>query len=104
MNHRENLESLDLEGQVNRLRDLIQSEQSVSSHALGTLLALEMSLEIKNEIVPGSKTGHIVVEWVKTYGQGLVDEAVLYAREFLVNPNKLKKGLENRLFVKEDQS
>jgi hypothetical protein len=44
------------------------------------------------------------VEWVKTYGQELVDEAVLYAREFLVNPNKLKKGLENRLFVKEDQS
>jgi hypothetical protein len=104
MNHRENLESLDLEGQVNRLRDLIQSEQNVSSHALGTLLALEMSLEIKNEIVPGSKTGHIVVEWVKIYGQELVDEAVLYAREFLVNPNKLKKGLENRLFLKEDQS
>ena len=102
MNDRENFENLDIEGQVSRLRDRIQSERNVSSHALGTLLALEMSLEIKNEISPGATTSPIVLEWVGKYGQDIVDEAVLYAREFLVNPTKLKKGLENRLFTEED--
>ncbi len=93
---------ISLEESIKRIDSLLQSnppkDEEKLGFSLGLRLALEMALEIKNQIPLGQKSGLIISEWVKLYGETMAQNSVEVAREFLTKPDKMREGLEKRLF------
>jgi hypothetical protein len=72
-------------------------EEEKIKAAMGIRLALGMAQELKNGKPLGSETTDLVAEWVKVYGQDVVDTAVKVAREFLIKPDEMRRVLGQRL-------
>lgn len=64
---------------------------------LGIKLALGMARELKNGQPLGSETGAWVHGWQKEFGAESTEKAIAIAREFLLNPDKLRKSFAERL-------
>ena len=54
-------------------------------------------LRLRDGKAPGTDTAPRVAEWVDHFGGGSVDEAVLYARHFLLKPKELVGDIESKL-------
>ena len=93
-----------LEDHITRIADMNSQYENPSAHGLGIHLALLMAQEIQNQLPLGSKSGALVASWSSEYSSGLVEEAVLVARQFLLEPETLKSSLEKRLVESGNES
>ena len=94
---RERLERGDLAEIEARLAELGRSEEVPTALSLGLRLAVAMAAEMRDGVPVGSRSGAMVAAWAKNWPQ-TADDAVVVAREFLLNPGKLKETLASRLF------
>jgi hypothetical protein len=95
------LENLELEEHIKRIDSMLEDKDPANeqlSLILGSRLALEMTLELKQGKPLGTQSGDLVLKWNEEYGAQAVEDVVSVARSFLTKPEELKKGLEKRLF------
>lgn len=91
-------EEATIEEQILRLEMLIQSEKSPGPSLLGVRLALEMGLEIKEQIPLGSKSALLIKDWQAKYSSTAIEECIAIAKTFLLKPNELTAAIRQKLF------
>ena len=64
----------------------------------GSRLALEMSWELQENLILGSRSGALLKQWAKKFPPEAIEGIIAIAKSFLTNPQELKKGLSQRLF------
>ena len=92
------LESTDIEEQLERLNHLLAQEEKPNAQALGMILALMMTKEMKDGKALGSESGLKTVKWKEQYGDSTVEEAIVFARQFLTKPADLVEKIGHKLF------
>jgi hypothetical protein len=95
---KEKLEKADIQANLKRVDYLLKESTDVPAHALGMKLALLMAQEIAEGKAPGSDTSAIMAEWTQKHPASIVEEAVHFARQFLLEPQKLVDELSKRLW------
>lgn len=100
----EGMGSADLSGMLERLDELLEDTKDFERFrlGLGIKLALGMAREIQQGKAVGSETTAWVQTWQKDYGDESAEKAVSIAREFLLNPDKLRKAFSDRLGMPRD--
>ena len=94
---RKQIELSSLDESIERIETLIKARDIPKPLHLGILLALMIARELRDGKAPGTDTAPRVAEWVDHFGGGSVDEAVLYARHFLLKPKELVGDIESKL-------
>ncbi len=94
---RQSLENGDLSEVEKRIEHLASADEAPTALALGVRLAVAMAAEMRDGVPVGSRSGAMIAGWAKNWPQ-TADDAVVVAREFLLNPGKLKETLASRLF------
>jgi hypothetical protein len=98
---RSKLELADIKKNIERVDYLLGQSAMPNAHALGMKLALIMALELKESVPVGQKSGDLVAQWVQEHPESLVEEAIAFARQFLLAPQDLVQELGARLFAAE---
>lgn len=90
---------LDLRALEGRLDLLLRHTQDPArlQAGMGIRLAVGMALEIQEKRDLGEKTGPLVAEWTSRFGSELVEPAIQIAREFLLQPQEMRKAVEAQL-------
>jgi hypothetical protein len=90
---------LDLDGMLARIDGLLGDTEDFERFrlGLGIKLALGMARELKQGKPLGHETGAWVLGWQKEFGPESTEKAIAIAREFLLNPDKLRKTFAERL-------
>ncbi len=94
---RKELESSSLEDTLTRIESLVESTSKPRPIHLGILLALSIAKEMRDGQTPGTETSKLVATWSETHGADIVDEAVLFARHFLLKPQELMEQIAGKL-------
>jgi len=89
----------DLDDALRRIESLMEATQDFEkfSMGLGMRLALGMGKEIRDGKALGSDTAVWIAAWQKDYGSETAEKAVSVAREFLLNPEKLRQAFAEKL-------
>ena len=92
------LEKIPLDERITRVENLLKDKESPRPFELGLLLALKMGQEIREKKPLGSESGDLVASWSGKHPESGVEEAIAFAKEFLLNPakiaEKIKAGLK----------
>jgi len=64
---------------------------------LGILLALRIAKELREGKAPGTDSAALVASWTQEHGGDVIDEAVVYARHFLLKPQELTDQIAAKL-------
>jgi hypothetical protein len=92
------LEKIPLDERITRVENLLKDKESPRPFELGLLLALKMGQEIREKKPLGSESGDLVASWSGKHPESVVEEAIAFAKEFLLNPakiaEKIKAGLK----------
>lgn len=94
---RKELESSSLEETHQRIKSLVDATEHPKPLHLGIQLALGIASELSQGKEPGAQTVATVAEWTKIHGTEIVDEAVMFARQFLLKPSELIRQIEGKL-------
>jgi len=94
---RRKLESSSLEDSLHRVSALIAQTESPRPLHLGILLALRIAKEMRDGQDVGSSSASLVQEWTQVHAPEVVDEAVDYARQFLLKPSELASRIATQL-------
>jgi hypothetical protein len=93
------LEKIPLDERITRVENLLKDKESPRPFELGLLLALKMGQEIREKKPLGSESGDLVASWSGKHPESVVEEAIAFAKEFLLNPakiaEKIKAGLNS---------
>ena len=94
------LEKIPFEQRIERVEKLLEGKNEPRAFELGLLLALKMGQEIREGKELGSESGDLVASWNGKHPDSVVEEAIAFAKEFLMNPagiaERIKKGLKAR--------
>ena len=94
------LEKIPYEQRIERVEKLLEGKSEPRAFELGLLLALKMGQEIREGKELGSTSGDLVASWSGKHPDSVVEEAIAFAKEFLMNPagiaEKIKKGLQKQ--------
>lgn len=99
---RQVLEKGDLEGAADRVATLVAQEQDPGALPLGILLALSIAKELGQGKAPGTDTATLVQSWTAQWGESRVEQAVDFARGFLLKPKELMSLIRSRLEPSEE--
>lgn len=91
------LEQGNLENSLQRVQSLVDSTDTPRPLHLGILLALRIAKEMSEGKDPGTDSVGLVAEWADTYGDEIVDESVVFARQFLLKPQELMGRIAKQL-------
>ena len=64
------------------------------------MLALKMGQEIREGKELGSVSGDLVASWSGKHPDSVVEEAIAFAKEFLINPAKLAEKIKSNVIAK----
>ena len=94
------LEKIPYEQRIERVEKLLEGKSEPRAFELGLLLALKMGQEIREGKELGSESGDLVASWSGKHPDSVVEEAIAFAKEFLMNPagiaEKIKAGLQKQ--------
>ena len=94
------LEKIPYEQRIERVEKLLEGKSEPRAFELGLLLALKMGQEIREGKELGSESGDLVASWSGKHPESVVEEAIAFAKEFLMNPagiaEKIKAGLQKQ--------
>ena len=94
------LEKIPLDERITRVENLLKDKESPRPFELGLLLALKMGQEIREKKPLGSESGDLVASWSGKHPESVVEEAIAFAKEFLLHPakiaEKIKEGLKGK--------
>ena len=97
------LENIPYEQRIERVEKLLEGKTEPRAFELGLLLALKMGQEIREGKELGSESGDLVASWSGKHPDSVVEEAIAFAKEFLMNPAKLAEKIKSgMLSAKED--
>ena len=88
------LEKIPLEERITRVENLLKDKESPRAFELGLLLALKMGQEIREKKPLGSESGDLVASWSGKHPESVVEEAIAFAKEFLLNPAKIAEKIK----------
>ena len=89
------LENIPYEERVKRVEKLLEGKSEPRAFELGLLLALKMGQEIREGKELGSESGDLVASWNGKFPESVVEEAIAFAKEFLMNPAKLAEKIKS---------
>ena len=95
------LENIPYEQRIERVEKLLEGKTEPRAFELGLLLALKMGQEIREGKELGSASGDLVASWNGRFPESVVEEAIAFAKEFLMNPAKLAERIKEG-FLKKD--
>ena len=97
------LENIPYEQRIERVEKLLEGKTEPRAFELGLLLALKMGQELREGKELGSTSGDLVASWNGKHPDSVVEEAIAFAKEFLMNPAKLAEKIKSgMLSAKED--
>ena len=88
------LEKISFEQRIERVEKLLEGKSEPRAFELGLLLALKMGQEIREGKELGSESGDLVASWSGKHPDSVVEEAIAFAKEFLMNPAKIADGIK----------
>ena len=88
------LEKIPFEQRIERVEKLLEGKSEPRAFELGLLLALKMGQEIREGKELGSESGDLVASWSGKHPDSVVEEAIAFAKEFLMNPAKIADGIK----------
>jgi hypothetical protein len=91
------LETADLDENLKRVDYLLKGSQSAQAHGLGIKLALLIAKELQEGLEVGSLSGDAIRQWNREFPESVVEEAVVMARQFLLDPAKIKSKIRQKL-------
>jgi hypothetical protein len=99
MNASQGIGAADLDGMLERIEDLLDETKDFERFrlGLGIKLALGMARELQLRKPLGSETSAWILAWHQEYGEESAEKIVSIAREFLMNPDKLRQVFSDRL-------
>jgi len=95
------LENIPYEQRIERVEKLLEGKSEPRAFELGLLLALKMGQEIREGKELGSESGDLVASWSGKHPDSVVEEAIAFAKEFLMNPAKLAEKIRDG-FLRKD--
>jgi len=101
---RKEIEKSSLDDTVRRVETLLAETESPRPLQLGILLALRIGMEIRDGKAPGTDTASLVASWSEDHSPEIIDEAVTYARHFLLKPQELVTQIVSKLDATRDTS
>ena len=94
------LENIPYEKRIERVEKLLEGKSEPRAFELGLLLALKMGQEIREGKELGSESGDLVASWNGRFPESIVEEAIAFAKEFLMNPAKLAEKIKNNVIAR----
>ena len=89
------LEKIPYEQRIERVEKLLEGKSEPRAFELGLLLALKMGQEIREGKELGSESGDLVASWSGKHPDSVVEEAIAFAKEFLMNPAKIAEKIKS---------
>ena len=97
------LENIPYEQRIERVEKLLEGKAEPRAFELGLLLALKMGQEIREGKELGSESGELVASWNGKHPDSVVEEAIAFAKEFLMNPAKLAEKIKTGMLKVEEK-
>lgn len=91
------LESSSLEETLRRVEALLEQEKDPQALPLGILLALTIALELQEGKMAGTDSQKVISQWVGRHSEQKVNEAVEFARQFLLKPQDLSRTIGTKI-------
>ena len=89
------LENIPYEQRIERVEKLLEGKTEPRAFELGLLLALKMGQELREGKELGSESGDLVASWNGKHPDSIIEEAIAFAKEFLMNPAKLAEKIKS---------
>ena len=96
------LENTPYEERVKRVEKLLEGKSEPRAFELGLLLALKMGQEIREGKELGSESGDLVASWNGKHPDSVVEEAIAFAKEFLMNPAKIAEKIKSGVIARSE--
>ena len=97
------LEKIPYEQRIERVEKLLEGKTEPRAFELGLLLALKMGQEIREGKELGSESGDLVASWSGKHPDSVVEEAIAFAKEFLMNPAKLAEKIKSGVLSSKEE-
>ena len=97
------LENIPYEQRIERVEKLLEGKSEPRAFELGLLLALKMGQEIREGKELGSESGDLVASWNGRFPESIVEEAIAFAKEFLMNPAKLAEKIKSGMLKTDEK-
>ena len=97
------LENIPYEQRIERVEKLLEGKSEPRAFELGLLLALKMGQEIREGKELGSESGELVASWNGRHPDSIIEEAIAFAKEFLVNPAKIAEKIKSGMLKKNEK-
>jgi hypothetical protein len=97
------LEKIPYEQRIERVEKLLEGKSEPRAFELGLLLALKMGQEIREGKELGSTSGDLVASWSGKHPDSVVEEAIAFAKEFLMNPAKLAEKIKSGVLSSDNE-
>ena len=94
------LEKIPYEQRIERVEKLLEGKTEPRAFELGLLLALKMGQELREGKELGSESGDLVASWNGKHPDSIIEEAIAFAKEFLMNPTKLAEKIKNNVIAR----
>ena len=94
------LEKIPYEQRIERVEKLLEGKTEPRAFELGLLLALKMGQELREGKELGSESGDLVASWNGKHPNSIIEEAIAFAKEFLMNPAKLAEKIKNNVIAR----
>jgi hypothetical protein len=94
------LEKIPYEQRIERVEKLLEGKTEPRAFELGLLLALKMGQELREGKELGSESGDLVASWNGKHPDSIIEEAIAFAKEFLMNPAKLAEKIKNNVIAR----
>ena len=94
------LENIPYEQRIERVEKLLEGKTEPRAFELGLLLALKMGQEIREGKELGSESGDLVASWSGKHPDSVVEEAIAFAKEFLMNPNGIAEKIKSNVIAR----
>ena len=98
------LENIPFEQRIERVEKLLEGKSEPRAFELGLLLALKMGQELRECKELGSESGDLVASWSGKHPDSVVEEAIAFAKEFLMNPAKLAEKIKSGMLNANEKS
>ena len=97
------LQNIPVEERIKRIEKLLDGKESPRAFELGLLLALKMGQEIRDKKPLGSESSELVASWSGKHPDSVVEEAIAFAKEFLMNPAKLAEKIKSGVLSSDNE-
>lgn len=98
------LEKIPYEQRIERVEKLLEGKTDPRAFELGLLLALKMGQELREGKELGSESGDLVASWNGKHPNSIIEEAIAFAKEFLMNPAKIAEKIKSGMLKAKDEA